>query len=208
MKKRLLETGRSIVDELKLKRHTITREFVFLYILINILCGCSVITGTKENTVYPSWEERKKQILEWANSEKIKVDKGALKNSEYWKQYYRKTIELRPDLDDFLCYANEMVKVSRIFEEGKISKEQFEDKHRQLTALLEQEEDRRAKMLAGTTINGENEATLFFFYSKSLFFSYVEDLRRQLSASGSQLSVRHCSFFNENIQCTTQSPFF
>ena len=160
------------------------------------------------NTLNQSWDGRKKRISDWAYSEKIKVDDGTLKRSEYWKQFYRKSIELRPDLDDFLCYANEMIKISTIFEEGKITKEQFEDKHRQLTTLLVQEENRRAEMLSETGIDDDNEAALFLFYSKSLFFTYVEDLRRRLSSTGPQFSIRHCAFFGDSIQCTTQnSPF-
>jgi hypothetical protein len=76
------------------------------------------------------------------SSEKRKVDEGTLRNSEYWKQFYRKSIELRPDLEDFLWFANEMIKVSMIFEEGKISKQQFEDKQREPTDLLAREEKR------------------------------------------------------------------
>lgn len=193
---------------MRLKIYTIWREVVFFVILIISLYGCSVITGTQESTVYPSLGERKQQILDWANSEKTNVDSGALKNSEYWKQFYRKSIELRPDLDDFLCYANEMIKVSRIFEEGKVTKEQFEDKCRQLTTLLAQEENRRAEMLSRTRAYEDDEAALFLLYSKSLFFSYYEDLRRQLNSSGLQYSNRHCAFFGDGIQCTAQNPPF
>lgn len=82
-------------------------------------------------------KERKKQIISWANNERKKVDEGTLKNSEFWKEFYRKSIVLRPDLDDFLFFASEMIKVSRIFEEGKINKAQFEEKQRQLTAILD-----------------------------------------------------------------------
>ena len=130
----------------KLKKYVKRREAVFFLILLSSLYSCIGI-GREKGILYPT-EERKKQILTWATSEKTKVDRGTLKNSEYWKQFYRKSIEMRPDLDDFLYFANEMIKVSRIFEEGKITKEQFEDKHRQLTALLAREENRRAQMFS------------------------------------------------------------
>lgn len=127
---------------MRLHRFTIRREFIFFLILISSLCSFRIITNTEKDIIDPSWGERKKQILSWASSEKRKVDEGTLRNSEYWKQFYRKSIELRPDLEDFLWFANEMIKVSMIFEEGKISKQQFEDKQREPTDLLAREEKR------------------------------------------------------------------
>jgi len=186
--------------------YKIMREAVFFLILISSLYSCSWITA-ENNTLYP-WEERKKQLLAWATSEKTKVDKGTLKNSEYWIEFYQKAMELRPDLDDFRYFANEMTKVSRIFEEGKITKEQFEDKQRQLTALLAQEENRRGKIFSSTGINELNEAKLFRCYRKSLFLGYVNDLQRRLNAAGPQFSSSHCAFFGDSIQCTSQNPFF
>lgn len=193
----------------KLKRYKVSGEAVLFLILMSSLCSCSGL-GMKEGTLYPSWEGREKQILAWATSEKSKVDRGTLKNGEYWTQFYRKSIELRPDLDDFLYFAVEMIKISRIFEEGKITKEQFEDKHRQLTALLAQEENRRAQILSRSIMNiYENyEAGLFTSYPGSLFLDYVHDLRRQLNAAGPQFLTSHCAFFGDSIQCTTQDPLF
>ncbi len=156
-----------------------------------------------EGYYYP-WEERKKQILEWESSEKTKVDRGTLKNSEYWKQFYRKSIELRPDLDDFLYFAGEMIKASRIFEEGKITKEQFEDKHRQLAALLAREENRRATIL----YPGGDEGQRFTLYLESLFWGYFNDIQKQLNAAGPEFSISHCDFFGDSIQCTSQDPPF
>jgi hypothetical protein len=193
----------------KPKRYKLRRETVFFLILMSFLCSCGGI-GTKHGTPFPyPWEERKKQILAWAASEKTEVERGELKNSEYWIQFFQKTIELRPDLDDFLYFANEMIKVSRIFEEGKITKEQFEDKHRQLTDLLAQEENRRAKVLASRTSYLENyESELFYCYRSSLFLGYVKDLRGQLKEAGPQFSSSHCTLFGDSIKCTTQNPYF
>ncbi|SPP99613.1 hypothetical protein NBG4_1000005 [Candidatus Sulfobium mesophilum] len=132
----------SVEGKLRLHRFTIRREFIFFLILISSLCSFRIITNTEKDIIAPSWGDRKKQILSWASSEKRKVDEGTLRNSEYWKQFYRKSIEPRPDLDDFLWFTNEMIKVSMIFEEGKISKQQFEDKQRELTGLLAREEKR------------------------------------------------------------------
>ena len=195
----------------KPKTYKIRRETVFLLILMSILNNCGGVGMTKSTPSYP-WKEKKEKILAWATSEKTEVDKGTLKNSEYWKQFYQKSIELRPDLDDFLFFANEMIKVSRIFEEGKVTKEQFEDKHRQLTALLAQEEDRRAKRLSFLGVDSNNyinyERGLFIVYRESLFLDYVTDLRRQLNAAGPQFSISHCAFFGDSIKCTTQNPSF
>lgn len=191
----------------KLKRYKIRREVVFFLILMSSLYSCSGL-GMGKGTLYPSWE--KKQILAWATSEEAKVDRGTLKNSEYWTQFYRKSIELGPELDDFLYFSDEMIKVSRIFEEGKITKEQFEDKHRQLTALLAREGNRRAKMftLSSTNISEDHDARLFTCYRGSLFLDYVNDLQRQLNAAGPQFSISHCAFFGDSIQCTSQNPLF
>lgn len=113
-------------------------------------------------------KERKKQIISWVNNERKKVDEGTLKNSEFWKEFYRKSIVLRPDLDDFLFFASEMIKVSRIFEEGKINKAQFEEKQRQLTAILDREETRRDQKLSLTrmTIYDEDSERFYFFIVK------------------------------------------
>jgi len=195
---------------LKLERGRIMRKAVLLFLLICSLCGCSTIAGTEKNTLYPAWEGRKKEILTWAASEKTRVDKGTLKHSEYWEEFYRKSIEMRPDLDDFLFFSSEMIKVSRIFEEGRITKEQFEDKYRQLSALLAQEEDRRARMLSisGTYISENTEVLLFYAYRESLFLGYINDLRERLRAAGPQFASSHCAFFGDAIQCTTQNPPF
>lgn len=117
---------------------------------------------------------------------------------------------LRPDSDHFLYCADEMIKVWRIFEEGKIKKEQFEDKRRQLTALLAQEENRRALMLSASKMNifGDYDAELFTCYRTSLFLGYVNDLRKQLNAAEPQFSISHCAFFGDSIQCTSQDPPF
>ncbi len=123
----------------KLKRYKIRREAVFFLILVSSLCSCSGI-GTEKKPFTRHGRKGKNKSCPGRLLKKHKVDRGTLKNSEYWIQFYQKSIELRPDLDDFLYFANEMIKVSRIFEEGKITKEQFEDKRRQLTALLAQEE--------------------------------------------------------------------
>ncbi len=195
---------------MKLKRCTIRRKVVCFFILIVGFYGCSAVTGTKESTVYPSWEEGKQQILSWASSEKRKVDEGKLKNSEYWKGFYRRSIALRPDLDDFLCYASEMIKISRIFEEGKITKEQFDNKYLDLVAILSREEDRRAKMLNLSRMNiyGNYETEPFYFYRSSLFLGYINDLRKKLNEAGPQFSSNNCAFFGDTIQCTPQNPPF
>ena len=188
----------------KLNIYKMIREAVFFLAVMSSLHGCGGLET--DWSMYP-WQEKKEQILDWSIAEKAKVDNGTLKDSDYWKQFYQKSIELRPDLDDFLHFAVEMIKVSRIFEEGKITKEQFEDKQDQLFALLAQEEDRRDQVLA--PLLGKNyEAILFTCYRESLFLAYINDLRSQLNAAGPRLSSSHCDFFDDSIQCTDQDPFF
>jgi hypothetical protein len=189
----------------KLNRCKIVRAAVFFLVLMSNFYGCNGL-GTVKDALYPSWGGRKAQIMAWAASEKTKVDRGMLKHSEYWKEFYRKSLELRPDLDDFLCFAHEMIKVSSIFEEGMITQEQFEDKCRQLSDLLAQEEDRRAKMQSLGRV--DYEARLFTLYRGSLFLRYVDDLRGRLNAAGPQYSVNRCALFGGSIQCTSQPPPF
>lgn len=194
----------------KLKRSKFRRKVAFFpvcfLVLVSSLCNCSGI-GTKQETLYPSWGERKKIILSWAASEKNKVDRGILKDSEYWKQFYQKSMKLRPDLDDFLCYANEMIKVSRIFEEGRITKEQFDAKQRQLAALLAMEENRRAARMNSLGVKDQEEIA-FTLRSGSFFSGYFDDLRGQIRAAGPQFSISQCAFFDDSIECTTQNPSF
>lgn len=189
----------------KLKRCNLMRVAVFFLVLMSGLYGCSGIEKVK-GALYPSWAGRKAKIMAWAASEKTKVDRGTLKNSEYWKEFYRKSLELRPDLDDFLCYAHEMIKISSIFEEGMITEEQFNDKCRQLSDLLAQEEDRRARMHSLGRV--DREARLFTLYRGSLFLDYIDDLREQLNEAGPQYSVNRCAFFGESIQCASHNPPF
>ncbi len=191
----------------KIKQYFIIRKAVFFFILLSTLCSCSGI-GMETSTLYPS-EGRKKQILAWAAHEKAKVDEGTIKNSEYWILFYQKSIELRPDLDDYLYYANEMIKASRIFEEGKITEEQFNDTYRQLSAVLAKEEARRERMLHLTTSSYETyEADFFYGYRGSLFLVYINDLEKRLYAAGPQFSISQCDFFGDSIQCTSQKPPF
>ncbi len=191
-----------------LGRYRIWKEAVFVLILMTGLYGCSVLTAMDKNAFYP-WEEKKKQILTWAASEKTKVDRGTLVNSKYWEEFYQTSIELRPDLDDFLDLSAEMIKVSRIFEEGKITKQQFEDKKQQLTALFEREENRRV-LRCSLPVSGsyDYENILFTCYRESLFLGYGNDLRTRLSAAGPEFLPSHCAFFGDHIKCTTQkAPF-
>jgi hypothetical protein len=175
-------------------RCRIGRRTVFALILMSILCGCSLA-----NIVTYPWAKDKKEILKWAASEKPKVDRGTLKNSKYWEEFYRKSLELRPDLDDFLCYSAEMTKVSIIFEEGKITKEQFEDKGRELKALFAREEDRRDPICP---------AGVFGCYRGSVLTAYIRDLETKLNKAGPQFSISHCAFFGKSIQCATERPPF
>jgi hypothetical protein len=172
------------------------------------LCGCTGTTRTENYALYP-WKAKKRQILRWAASEKTRVDRGTIENSKYWEEFYRTSIELRPDLDDFLYYSAEMIKVSRIFEEGKITRKQFEDKERQLKALFAREEKRRALICdtPGLAIY-DYETRLFACYSESLLLDYVNKLRTQLSAAGPQFSVSRCAFFGDSIHCTAENPPF
>ncbi|HSB32420.1 MAG TPA: hypothetical protein VLD55_12520, partial [Candidatus Sulfobium mesophilum] len=115
---------------------------------------------------------------------------------------------LRPDLDDFLFFSSETIKVSRIFEEGKINKAQFEEKQRQLTAILEREETRRDQKLSLTRMTiYDEDSERFYFYRESLFLGYMTTLQQQLDA-GPQFSRSHCDFFGDNIQFTEQKPPF
>lgn len=156
-------------------------------------------------------ERGKNKSCPGQSSEKRKADERTLRNSEYWKQFYLKSIELRTDLDNFLWSANEMIKVSMIFEEGKISKQQFEDKQRELTDLLAREEKRRNEALLraqGRATYGYQEGERFLLYRGSLFLDYDAILRRQLDAAGPQFSISNCTFFGDSIQCAAQNPPF
>jgi hypothetical protein len=184
------------------------RKFYFALILMLGLCSCHAAILHSRDDYSAQLDARKQSIMSWAAVEKAKVDEGTLKNSEYWKLFFRKAIEFRPDLDNYLFFANEMIKVSRIFEEGKITREQFEDKHRQLTALLGQEDRRRAAVLLRQQTLQTYEAELFFAYRDSLFREYTSNLRKQLAQAGPQFSIRDCAVFGYNIRCTTSSPLF
>jgi hypothetical protein len=181
-------------------RYGIGKRTVSVLILMSILYGCSWITGTEYYAPY-SWPERKEKILTWAASEKTKVDRGTLANSKYWEEFYQKSIELRPDLDDFLYFSAEMIKVSRIFEEGKVTKKQFEEKSRDLAALFDREEKRRRKLMCSSV-------SRFTCYRGSLFVEYVNDLRTHLNAAGPQFSASNCAFFGDSIQCANTSHAF
>jgi hypothetical protein len=186
----------------------LNRKIYFVFFLIVGLCSCNRYDMINSLGDYSEQlDTRKQHIMVWATAEKTKVDAGTLKNSEYWRLFFRKAIELRPDLDNYLFFANEMIKVSRIFEEGKITREQFEDKHRQLTALLDQEDRRRAAILSRRQLL-LYEMELFYAYRDSLFRDYENNLRRQLTEAGPQFSNTNCAVFGDSIQCTTLSPIF
>jgi hypothetical protein len=192
----------------KIKIYKIRVKAVFILILMSSLFSCSV-TGMEKSLVYP-WDEKKAQILAWATAEKNERDTETPTDSQYWIQFYKKSIELRPDLDDFLYYAKEMIKVSRIYEEGRITKEQFEEKHRELTALFDQEENRRNQVLSSPRmiVNNNFEVGTFTCYRTSLLLTYVKDLQKRLRAAGPGFSGSYCDFFGDRIQCTSKNPVF
>ena len=184
------------------------KKFYFALILMAALCSCRGTELKSRDYYFEQIETRRQQIIIWAAAEKAKVDEGTLKESEYWKLFFRRSIEFRPDLDNYLFFANEMIKVSRIFEEGKISREQFEDKHRQLSAILDQEDRRRAAVLSKQSTLQTYEKELFFAYRDSLFRDYISDLRKQLTQAGPHFSSRDCAVFGGSIKCTVLSPIF
>ena len=184
------------------------RKFYFALILMAGLCSCRGTELKSRDYYFEQIETRRQHIIVWAAIEKAKVDEGTLKESEYWKLFFRRAIEFRPDLDNYLFFANEMIKVSRIFEEGKITREQLEDKHRQLTAILNQEDRRRAAVLSKQSTLQTYEKELFFAYRDSLFRAYISDLREQLTQAGPRFSSTNCAVFDGSIKCTTSSPIF
>jgi len=178
-----------------------------LFVLIVCLVGCKdLIRDTHD---YPDdLEPRLQQIQAWAASEWMKVEAGTLKDSEYWKSFYMKSIELRPDLDSYLYFAKEMIKISRIFEEGTITREQFEDRCHELSALLNEEQRRRAAALPRLDIPENYEAALFTVYRGSLFLDYMYNLQKNLSELGPQFSSDQCVLFEDGIKCTSKRPPF
>jgi hypothetical protein len=182
------------------------KRMAFFLLLIVGLCDCNGLMMVGGDNYLAQLDTRRQAIWAWATTEKGKVDAGTLKNSDFWKLFFRKTMELRPDLDDYLSFAKEMIKVSRIFEEGKITREQFEDKNRQLTTLLGQEESRRTALFH-IQMHYSEEA-LFTCYRSSLFLNYISSLQRQLSQAGPQMFYTHCDIFGNSIQCTTLNPSF
>jgi hypothetical protein len=186
----------------------VKRELNLFIILIIALCGCSGYMVNNRDVYVEQLETRKQHIMTWATAEKAKVDEGTLMNSEYWRLFFKRAIEFRPDLDNYLFFANEMIKISRIFEEGKITRKQFEDKHRQLTVLLDQEDRRRAAILSQQQILNLYEKELFYCNLDSLFRNYANDLRKQLTQAGPRFSNRDCAVFGDSIKCTTLSPIF
>jgi len=181
---------------------------LYALILILGLCSCHGIVLQSRDDYSRQLDTRKQQITTWATAEKARVDEGTLKRSEYWTLFFRRTIEFRPDLDNYLFFANEMIKVSRIFEEGKITREQFEDMYFQLTDLLDEEDRRRAAVLLRQHTLQSYEAELFFASRDSLFRDYASNLRRQLAEAGPQFSIKDCAIFGDSIRCTASSMIF
>lgn len=177
-----------------------------LLVLIIGLVSCGGLIG--ESTYYPDeLETRLEQINAWAVSEQMKVKEGTLKHSDYWQLFYMKSIELRPDLDSYLHFAKEMIKISRILEEGKITKEQFDDRYRELSSLLAEEQRRRAAALPRLDDTGNYEWGLFTSYRGSLFLKYLDRQQKDLSEAG-QFSNGQCAFFEDSIKCTSKEPPF
>jgi len=186
----------------------IKRRFYFVLILVVVLYGCAGDRTYNRDTYTQNLDTLKKQIMDWATAEKARVAEGSLKESEYWKLFFRKALELRPDLDNYLFFANEMIKVSRIYEEEKITREQFEDKYRQLSSILNQEDSRRSVVLSQIQTLHFYEMELFYCHRNSLFMDYANNLKEQLALAGSQFSFKDCAVFGDSIQCTSRSLLF
>jgi len=186
----------------------VKRNFFLILILTVGLCNCSGHLANSRYGYSDEIETRKEKIWTWAATEKPRVETENLKDSDYWKLFYLKVVELRPDLDHYLFFADEMIKVSRIFEEGKITREQMEEKNQQLTDLLIREDNRRDAVLSRKALLRNYELTLLTCYKKSLFREYIKNLQRQLLQAGSQFSISHCTAFGDSIQCTALNPAF
>ena len=186
------------------------RVWAFCIAMLLLVCviGCSGASTLDRYTFADTLDARKKEIWDWAAAEDVIVQKGEITQSEFWIFFYEKAIELRPDLDSYLFYAQEMTKVSRIFEEGKITQAQLEEKHKELIGILDEEDSRRAHILERIQSLHSYEITLFTCYRDSLFKGYTSDLRKILTQEGFKHSLNHCAVFDGSIQCTPRDPVF
>ena len=142
--------------------------------------------------------------MRWIGLQKAEVEAGTLKNNSYYVLLRRKILELRPDLTHYLVFADEMIKVSRLYEEGRITRKQLEQKDIELTILVAQEDNRRDAILSQKPSEYAYETAQFTLYRDSLLKEYMSTLQTRLKESGPQYSVTNCSFFEDRIICTAR----
>jgi hypothetical protein len=181
------------------------RTVIFLLIFLLGLYGCGRLTKvTLEDPYERDLDSRRQEMSSWSRAEKAKVEAGILKNSEYYRLLHNKVLELRPDLTHYLLFTSEMVKVSRLYEEGRITRKQLEQKDIELTILVAQEDNRRDAILSQKPSEYAYETAQFTLYRDSLLKEYMSTLQTRLKESGPQYSVTNCSFFEDRIICTAR----
>lgn len=164
-------------------------------------CGCTGIVLQSHQAYYQHLDQRRKQILEMAASEKVKVDAGVLRQSDYWREYYARVISERPDWSNALFLTDEMTKISILLEEGTITREQYEDKYLELNALYEKDEVLRVEILSRPHTLHTYEIALFTLHLYSSFRTYEEDLRKQVKEAGPHATATRCAVFDGKVQC-------
>jgi len=182
------------------------RTIIFLTCVLLELCGCSNMARmTFEDPYERDLDSRQQEILLWVNSEKPKVEEGTLKNSEYYRTLQIKVLQLRPDLTHYLLFAEEMGKVSELYEEGVISKQELEKRDVELTSILSRDDNRRDAILSQLpSVYEAYEIAQFTLYRDSLFTQYLSDLQTRLNKAGPQYPVTRCDVFGDRILCVTK----
>jgi hypothetical protein len=181
----------------------VKKFFITLLFFMSSAYGCTGLVVQSHQAYSLHLDEGRKQILDWAAEERVNVDAGLLKNSDYWREFYRRTITLRPDWSNALFLADEMTKISMIFEEGKISQEQYENKYHQLYLLYEQDEAMRTNILSRPHTLHSYEVALFTCHIYSMFRVYEDGLRNQLKEADPKYTTTRCAVFEESIRCVS-----
>lgn len=173
--------------------------------IVFCLCGCGHLASTVLTDPYErDLNERKQAMMRWIGLQKAEVEAGTLKNKRYYVLLRRKILELRPDLTHYLVFADEMIKVSWLYEEGRITREQLEEKDRELTALVGEEERRRAAILGRVSSAYVYETDQFTLYKTSLLKDYTSGIETRLREAGPQYSITDCTVVGDRILCATR----
>ena len=171
---------------------------IFISGLFLLVLGSCAGQQTKETALLIQ-QQKDEEILNWYNSHVTMATSGKW-DTVYFSARLKKTVQrLRPDLDDWLDFSNEMITASALMKQGQISLEIWNRKLKDMFALLMQEEQRRRPVLEPQMTLKDYEEAEHNLSRSSLFLDYFDTLEH---LKHMQIWAGRCTIIDSGLMCT------